>query len=323
MTNRIYNVLIFDIYNLFHRAFWKHDSLTKVDGKLIPVDGICNFFSILNSYIEKYGTKNCRCYFLFDNAKSMILRRKEIDENYKKDRKEMPQEFYDALNLIELILKFYRDNSCTYRKEGLEADDYVTNLINLYIQPNDKVLLFSTDIDWCRCLLDKDNVVVNQYTRNNEVLTTKTFEEKYGFKPTVTNITFWKTFYGDISDNIPSTLSNYPKSYFLDCLKRYNHVDNFIQDVEDDKLIYLDTAWRIRIKQLQERMRLNWNLISAIEINITDLESWKVECTYKPNKLLIIYNTLNVLVKFDNRIKIENKKDSIWNMLEGESLERV
>ena len=134
MTNTLYNVLIFDVYNVFHRAFWKHENLTKVDGKLIPIDGICNFFSILNSYIEKFGTKDCKCYFLLDNAKTTILRRKELDEDYKKNRKEneMPQEFYDALNLIELILKFYRDG-ILYRKQGIEADDYVQNLIDLYI----------------------------------------------------------------------------------------------------------------------------------------------------------------------------------------------
>ena len=120
-----------------------------------------------------------------------------------------------------------------------------------------------------------------------------------------------------------ATLSNYPKEYFLDCLKRYNHIDNFIQDVEDGKLTYLDTAWRIRVKQLAQRMRLNWNLISSAEISPTDMEQWKIECNYKPNKLLIIYSTLNVVGRFDKRVKVETKSDSIWNMLNGETLERA
>ena len=327
MPHTSYNILIFDIYNLFHRAFWKHDNLTKVDGKLIPIDGICNFFSILNFYIEKYGTSDCRCYFLFDNAKTTIIRRKELDENYKKNRKEneMPQEFYDALNLVELILKFYRNNSFIFRKEGLEADDYVPNLIDNYIQPHDKVLLFSTDIDWCKCLLcdTQNDIIVNQYTRDNEILTTKTFETKYDFKPTQSNICFWKSIYGDSSDNIPSTLPNYPKEYFLDAINRYKHVDSFIKDSLDNKLSYLDTAWKIKIRQLQDRIRLNWILISAIEIDVSDLENWKSECKFKPNKLLIIYSSLNIIGKFDKRIKLNNKSDSIWNMLNGETLNRA
>ena len=80
---------------------------------------------------------------------------------------------------------------------------------------------------------------------------------------------------------------------------------------------------RIRIKQLEERMRLNWNLISSADISINDMEEWKIECNYKPNKLLIIYSTLNVLGRFDKRIKMESKETSIWQMFNGETLDRA
>ena len=320
----MYNVLMFDVYNVFHRVFFGNENLTKVDDKLIPIDAICKYFELCNSYIEKYGVKkDCKIYWLMDNAKSRIINRKFIDENYKKNRKEMPQEFYDALNIIELILKFYRDG-ILYRKQGLEADDYVSNIIDSYINEHDHVLLFSNDMDWSRSLMldETHDIKVDQYIKNNEILTVKSFEEKYGFKPTASNITFYKCFYGDTADNIPPTLLNYPKQYFLDAL-RYNHVDNFINDALDGKLPYLDGGYRIRIKQLQDRMRMNWNLISAINIEVTDLENWKVECSFKPNKLLIIYSTLNVVGRFDNRVKVENKSDSIWNMLNGETLDRA
>jgi len=325
MSTKLYNVLMFDIYNIFHRVFFGNETLTKVDDKLVPLDAICKFFELVNSYINKYGIKkDCRLYWLMDNAKTMIIKRKQLDENYKKERREMPQEFYDALNLIELILKFYRDG-VLYRKQGVEADDYVPNLIDKDIKEHDHVLLFSTDLDWSKSLLldDEHDICVDQYIKNNEILTVKTFETKYGFKPTYSNICFWKTFYGDSSDCIPPTLSNYPKQYFLDVLNKYSHVDNFIQDVEDGKLTYLDTAWRIRIKQLSQRMRLNWNLITSMNIDVSDLENWKIECSYKPNKLLIIYSTLNVVGRFDERVKVETKSDSIWSMLNGETLDRA
>ena len=77
------------------------------------------------------------------------------------------------------------------------------------------------------------------------------------------------------------------------------------------------------IKQLEERMRLNWNLISSVDISVNDMEEWKIECNYKPNKLLIIYSTLNVLGRFDKRVKIENKESSIWQMFNGETLNRA
>lgn len=322
----MYNVLLFDVYNVFYRAFWKHDTLTKIDDKMIPLDGICNFFELVNSYIEKYGTQNCEIYWLMDNAKSSLLKnRKMLDENYKKNRKEQPEYFYTALNIIELILKFYRDNSYVLRKQNIEGDDFVLPIIDNYIKEHDHVLLFSTDLDWSRALLnDKEHdIIVNQYTRASEILTTKSFEDKFGFKPTVTNICFWKCFYGDKSDNILPALDNYPKTYFLDAIRKFQHIDTFIKGALEGKLPYLDTAWRIKIKQLQERLRLNWNLISSMDISVTDLEQWKINCTFKANKLLIIYSTLNILGRFDNRVKVEEKHASIWQMLEGEDLNRA
>ena len=322
----LYNNIIFDIYNIWYRVVWKNEDLTKVDDKLIPIDAICKFFELTDSYVNKYGTKDCCVYYLFDNAKTTVLKnRKLLDEEYKKNRKIQPDWFYDGLNLIELILKFYRDNSCTYRIQNLEADDFVLPIIDNYVDEHDKVLMFSTDIDWCRCLLnDVDHdIIVNQYTKNNEILTVKSFEEKYGFKPTYSNICFWKTFYGDNSDNILPTLNTYPKEYFLDVLNRYNHIDNFIRDALEGKIKYLDGGWKIKIQQLQDRMRLNWNLITSVDISVNDLENWKIECSYKPNKLLIIYSTLNVVGRFDKRVKIENKETSIWQMLNGETLDRA
>lgn len=322
----LYNNIIFDIYNIWYRVVWKNEDLTKVDDKLIPIDAICKFFELTDSYVNKHGTKDCRVYYLFDNAKTTVLKnRKLLDEEYKKNRKVQPDWFYDGLNLIELILKFYRDNSCTYRIQNLEADDFVLPIIDNYVNEHDKVLMFSTDIDWCRCLLNDVNhdIIVNQYTKNNEILTVKSFEEKYGFKPTYSNICFWKTFYGDNSDNILPTLNTYPKEYFLDILNRYNHIDNFIRDALEGKIKYLDGGWKIKIQQLQDRMRLNWNLITSVDISVNDLENWKIECFYKPNKLLIIYSTLNIVGRFDKRVKMENKETSIWQMLNGETLDRA
>jgi hypothetical protein len=326
MSNTLYSLLIFDVYNIWYRVTWKNDNLTKIDDKSVPIDAVCKFFELTNNYISKFGTSDCKIFWLFDNAKTTVMKnRKLLDSEYKKARKIQPDWFYEGLNLVELILKFYRNNSYIYRKQGVEADDFVLPIIDTYIKEHDKVILFSTDLDWCRALLDDEihDIKVVQYTKNNEILTVKSFEDKYGFKPTITNVIFWKTFYGDESDNILPTLNTYPKKYFLDVLNNYTHVDNFIKDVLNGKISYLDGGWRIKIKQLQERMRLNWNLISSADISNNDIDSWKIECSYKPNKLLIIYSTLNVLGRFDDRIKIENKESSIWQMLNGETLNRA
>lgn len=322
----IYNNIFFDVYNIWYRVFWKNENLTLVGDKKIPLDAVCKFFELTDAYISKFGTHDCKVYYLFDNAKSSLLKnRKELDSEYKKNRKLQPDFFYDGLNVVELILKFYRDNSVIYRKQNVEADDFVLPLINEYIKEHDSVIMFSTDIDWCRALLDDEinDVHVVQYTRNNEILTVKSFEDKFGFKPTVNNITFWKTFEGDESDNILPTLKNYPKLYFKDVISKYNHVDNFIKDAVNGKISYLDMGWIVKIKQNSDRMRLNWNLISSKDLSKSELESWEISCSFKSNKLLIIYTTLGIIGRFDKRISVKKPSGDLMDMLNGEVLERA
>jgi 5'-3' exonuclease len=321
-----YNILIFDIYNLWFRSFWKNESLTKVEDKVTPLNAICKFFELFNSYIEKYGTHDCKCYYLFDNAMTSVMKnRKELDEEYKKNRKVQPSYFYDGLNMIELILKFYRDDSVIYRKSGLEADDFSMNILDKNIVSHDKVLMFSTDIDWCRGLRfdEKNDIVVNQYTNKNEILDVKSFEKKFGFKPTMTNIQFYKSFYGDESDNIIGALVNYPKQYFMDAIKNFNDMRDFLNAVLTDKLHYLDYGWKVNITQSYDRLMLNWKLVSFAEVSQLNMELWKTVCSYKPNKLLIIYNSLNVVGRFDSRVKNVQKESSIWDMFDGEQMGRA
>ena len=66
-------------------------------------------------------------------------------KEYKKNREIQPDWFYVGINMIELITKYYRDNSVIYRVQNVEADDFVAPLIDNYINEHDKVLMFSTD----------------------------------------------------------------------------------------------------------------------------------------------------------------------------------
>ena len=326
MGNFLANILIFDVYNIWYRVAWKNDELVKVGDKPTMINAICKFFELTDNYIKKYGTKDCRVFYLFDNAKTTVLKnRKLLDSEYKKTRKVQSDEFYKSLDIVELILKFYRDNSCVYRRQGLEADDFVLPIITEYAKEHDKIMMFSTDMDWSRGLLDdsEKDIKIVQYTTSNKIYTVKSFFDEFGFKPSIINITFWKCFYGDDSDNIIPTIPNYPKQYFLDCIKKYKHVSNFIHDALTNKIPYLDSGWKVKIKEVQERMMINWELISSADIAHNDLESWKVECSYKPNKLLIIYNSLNVVGRFDKRVGNQDKGSDIWSMLNGELLNRA
>ena len=309
-----YDLFIVDVYNLFYRATF---SSFKNDFNLINNvydQGIINFLSMIDSYIKKYAIdKDIPIYWLFDNAKTSIQKyRKSLSEDYKKTRVEQPSWFYESLNLLELILHFYRNNSFIYREKFLEADDYVTYIIN-YAQNKDKnILLISNDQDWFRGL----NNNVNQLYCG-EVYDINKFEDKFKYKPTYSNICFYKCFYGDESDNIKGFLKNLDYELFIKIINTYSSMSQFLYNI--DTISFLDLGWKSKIKKEESNLNLNWELVTVVELGDIDLKSSEIVCQYKKEKLKLIYESYNLLGKIDeDRIpNTQVKIDIIESMLQG------
>lgn len=306
-----YDVLIVDVYNLMYRATFSGDErLIKVKDQLMHTEGIIAFLDIMERYIKTFGSsQDIEIFWLFDNSRTSIQKyRKSINENYKKTRIEQPSWFYRQLDLLELILKNYRDNSSIFRAAFLEADDYVTKLIESYISPSSNVLLISDDSDWFRSL--SDNV---HQLRKKRVYDKETFFDEYKFEATYTNLCFYKCFYGDISDNIKAALPYFPQVYFLEVLKKYNHVVEFIREVIDHKVEFLDLGWVEKIKKEESLLLINWNLIESADISAIDMKSFEVACHFNQKKLYLIYDSLNLVGKIDKRIDHPYKQVDIFD----------
>jgi len=316
--NKKYNILIVDVYNMMFRATYGSPNvqLYKRGSETYHLEGIIMFMKMMDSYIKSYAEKDFTVYWLFDNAKTTVQKyRKSLNENYKKTRVEQPDWFYKSLDNLELILHYYLDNSFIYRQKFLEADDYVTYIIN-YAQNKDKqVLLISGDQDWFRGL----NSNVDQlYLENKQIYDTNKFEEEFGYKPTYSNICFYKSFYGDKSDNITGCLTNFPKLFFIETINRFNTMDSFIYAVEHNQIDFLDLGWKEKIKKETENLRLNWSLVTVVELGEIDLKSSEVQCNFKVEKLNIIYESLGLMGQIDDRVKSNVKNnDLISDMLNG------
>ena len=314
-----YNVFVVDCYNLIYKANWvEKENVIKCGAEYVHTEGIVGFFKMMESYIAKYGTEDVRIYWLMDNAKTTVTRyRKVLSDTYKKNRKQEPDWFYREIDFVELILKYYRNNSELYRLKFLEADDYVSNIISTFTKPTDNILLISEDSDWCRSLADN----VHQY-KDHGIYTKELFFEKKGYEATYTNICFDKVFYGDMTDNIMPALENLPRCYFLDIIQRFSSANEFIKAVKQGELSYLDKGWQTKILKEEENILLNWNLVESAEIDEKSLKAYAFPCEYKEQKLKIIYASLGVLGKFDSRIKQKESTDDIFSMLDGERLSR-
>lgn len=314
-----YDIILVDVYNVFYRWNFmeKQEQIIEVDGKKIHVEGIMQYVKFLES-LDKYLKDTTKVYLCFDNANT-LYERHDISDKYKSSRKlRQPKDwFYKELNYCELISKYYKDNFYVVRKECYEADDYVTNILRCFKNKDDTVLMISEDEDWCRWL-DKN---VNQYMKH-EIWTREKFIEEYEYEPTENNIGFHKSFYGDKSDDIIGVLENLPKAYFNEIISSYKTMKDFISDIKNNTITYLDLGWKTKIIEVEKDLNINYNLVKSAEISDTDLCSCITKCKFQENKLRLIYGMLNLLGKVDNRIKTEMSSHSILDMLNGEDLSR-
>lgn len=320
--NNKYNVFIVDCYNLAYRSI-EDEQVIKYKSEKIHTEGIIGFIKAMESYIARFGVKEdeLKIYWLFDNAKTSIQKyRKSLSEDYKKTRVPAPEWFYKQLDMLELILKSYRDNSYLFRVKFLEADDYVSNVISSYLnKDSDRVLLISEDSDWFRSL----DTNVQQYA-HGKIYNRETFFEEYGFEATYSNICMYKSIYGDKTDCILGAIPQLPKMLFLKILESNSSIYDILQNVKNNNSNYLDLSWKARFLKEEEKLILNWNLVEAVEISNSELESFQVKCKFQEDRLRIIYSALQLLGKIDiKRFPYENKDlDIFGSMLEGININR-
>lgn len=316
-----FNKILVDVYSVIYRWTFnknREEFVVKLDNIDTHLEGVVGFLNAIDTYINKYGDNNTEVFFLLDNM-STIYDRKDISDIYKENRKknQPPEWFYKNISMVELILKYYRDNSHIIRISKYEADDLVKPILNMYCKKEDKVLLISEDSDWCRYL--SENVM--QY-KSHKIFTTEIYKDTFGYFPTETSVRWDKTIYGDDADNVIGCLKNYPRQFFLKEIEKYDNILDFIRDVELDKISYLDTGWKLKIKKEKANIITNWKLVSALDVSNDEILGNIFDCSFKENKLKIIYSSLSILGKVDNRIKIESKSQDIWNMIDGEPLSR-
>ncbi len=316
-----YNTFIVDVYNLFYKANYITDeSIISYQNEKFHTEGIIGFINLIEGYIKKFGTEDVKIYWLFDNAKTSIRKyRKALSEDYKKTRTPQPEWFYKQLDMLELILKSYRNNSYLFRVQFIEADDYVSKIVDSYLNNGDTVLMISEDSDWFRGLSDN----IHQYAKG-KIYTKQEFFNEYGFEATYSNICFHKTFYGDKTDNIQPALLEFPKNFFLDVISRFDTIYKFIVAVKNKSLNYLNLGWIERIKRDEDKLITNWNLVESLDISLTELDSFKTSCKFQENKLMVIYGALQLLGKIDtNRFSMNtNSSDILDDMFNGMTVSR-
>lgn len=308
---KIYDKLIIDTSNIFYRvaAFYLKDLTQDTMTQLIKTNTIFNYYkNAIQNFKQQTLGKVC---LLFDPLLSNgnMSERLKIKEGYKATRdKNKPVNKLRIDTLEKLYSHFIIDPQKdieVYHDVTLEADDFVAKLTE-----TDKCLMVTSDEDFCR-YLETDRVeMLNQglTIKDDAIFTAKAFEEKYGFKPNITSVVFWKAIYGDPSDNIvgsfkdPSTRVIITASEeMMRIIKEFGE-DN--TDLSEAKMEFF--AGNGRFTRLKDLLWLS-NTERSFEklLNMTDLNFQVIESKL-PRSSSTPIDTYRVKLEFDT--KKPNKK---------------
>lgn len=223
-------LLIFDGNSILNRSFYAIKGsrmLTTSDGT--PTNAVYGFLTTLNKYVEEENPDYLAVAF---DLKGKTFRHEMFDE-YKANRKGMPDELALQLPIIKKILKAM--NIAIAEEEGLEADD----LIGIYSKAAEdkglEISILTGDRDALQLVSQKVTVIIPSTSKGQTTTNRYTPQEvieKYGVKPL--SLIEVKGLMGDSSDNIPGVKGVGEKTA-IGLIKEYGTIEKLYENIDDIK----------------------------------------------------------------------------------------
>jgi 5'-3' exonuclease len=267
--------------------------------------GIFTALKMIQRIESNYLSENGRIYFLFDNPSSGEVRRKDIDPDYKINRKKQDPQFYRGLDYLQLVLRNYKTGYRIIQKPETEADDLVFPILKSFEGHNHFVLLVSNDMDWSRAIGDKVHWLdhsIGKYIIYDRDL----FFNKYGFYPGHNEVCLYKALRGDGSDNIVSGVKGIPEQVVLEIIHQVKSVQDMFLKLNDIKI---DEHWKKAIQQNKGRIQINLMLIDYQPLSIADVREYTIIAEFNKNMLLMYYRIFGFDInQVDPRLNCEGDK---------------
>jgi 5'-3' exonuclease len=285
-----YQRILIDVSNLYFRAFSTSQHLVAdVEGRRMVTGGIFTSLKIIQRIEQEYLDDKGRIYFLFDNALSGEDRRKDIDPDYKINRKKRDPQFYRGLDYLQLVLMHYQTGYRVVRRPASEADDLVAPILESFGDKKYSVLLISNDMDWSRAIKDTVHWMVHKDNRDLIYTKDKYFEE-YGFYPGLNEVCLYKAIRGDIGDNIPPRVKNIPETVVLSIIHQAKSVANMFLYLSE---LSIPSQWKEAIRQSRGRIQLNLMLVDYQPISTADCRECTSITEFNKEMLSMFYRMLN------------------------------
>ncbi|MFP4199298.1 MAG: DNA polymerase I [Halanaerobium sp.] len=215
-------LFLLDGHSLTHRAFYALPLLTNDEGEY--TNAVFGFIRMLFSLTDEWNPD--RMIITFDK-KAPTFRHQEY-EDYKGNRKEMPEELVPQISLLQQTIEKLKIPMMA--KEGYEADDLLGTLSKEAAEDGYKVYIVTGDRDALQLVSENVNVL---YTRKGISDLVK-FDldkvlEKYELPPK--KLIDRKGLMGDSSDNIPG-VPGIGKKTALKLLKEFGSMEEILANID-------------------------------------------------------------------------------------------
>jgi DNA polymerase-1 len=274
------HIMVFDGLNTFIRSFGATPAYNE-DGD--HIGGITGFLYSIGKTVRDF--KPSRCVIAFDGRGGNAKRRK-IYKGYKANRanKTKLRRFDHHETSIEdeqesmrkqfSRLVSYLDNlPVTFlAMDGIEADDTIAYIAQMYNETCKKITIVSTDRDFYQLIDDRIQI---WSPIKKKMYDTQTIIEEFGVHPN--NMVLYRSFTGDKSDNIPGVSGIGPKTILKLIPEISNEQQVTLKELfAKSKQLLTETKQYQKILDHQDTIEKNWQLMNIKLLEISANTSSKI-----------------------------------------------
>ena len=269
--------LLIDANSLIYRLYFATEAIKNKNPRIdIKRQTIKLLYSICFSLVfnKEYDFKIAA----FDSKEKLI--RKQAFENYKANRKPMPDDLVFILPELKHIFELF--GFVLLAKGGYEADDLIGSFSNEANKNDIYCTIYTSDRDLLQLITNKTDVdLFKKGISDTMKYDEQTFINDYGFKPNL--IPDYKALAGDNSDNYhgvngigPKTAKNLLKTYSEGIDAIYTHLDEIKSSIRSKLLEGKEACYLCKeIAVINVNLFNNRNLeaFKALPIQYETLES--------------------------------------------------
>lgn len=254
-------MVLIDGNSILNRAFYGimgNKMLMTSDGTY--TNAVYGFLAIMFKILEDINPE----YLVVTFDLKAPTHRHQLYDQYKANRKGMPDELAMQMPLIKEVLKAM--NICIIEKEGYEADDVIGTLAKYGQEKGLYVTILTGDRDSFQLIDEKIRVRIPRTKMGKtetEDYTVQKILEEYGLEPK--KLIEVKGLMGDTSDNIPGVPGVGEKTA-INLIKEYNNIEELYEKLENGT----DTVkGKLREKLVDNKeLALLSKVLGTIDINV-------------------------------------------------------